>query len=289
MLIAENPYNINDMNIREFSLKHLKLKRYDPFSSIDLRQKYILCNVFYQYCVMFRNVKSNIKLIQIKYESSGVILEVQGGHLPSLLSNFKSSPMGRKLEMLGGSEGSTMLAVSMVIQAFIRSERGNNEQVKQLEEKGIVEHSDSPWNAPLLIDPKKLDAVDYYNLLTKVDYDKALTIFRLVYIKKTKYNYTSLDDVRPSESVCLILGNPIVKEIVAYALIIIQSFPIVRIVCMLVHFFCSYRIYFTMPKEKQSVSSRLKNIVREFGENTFATDASVLLCKFCNIKINHDI
>jgi len=43
-----------------------------------------------------------------------------------------------------------------------------------------------------------------------------------------------------------------------------------------------------MPKEKQSVSSRLKNIVREFGENTFAADASVLLCKFCNIKINHE-
>lgn len=43
-----------------------------------------------------------------------------------------------------------------------------------------------------------------------------------------------------------------------------------------------------MPKEKQSVSSRLKNIVREFGENTFATDASVLLCKFCNIKINYE-
>lgn len=43
-----------------------------------------------------------------------------------------------------------------------------------------------------------------------------------------------------------------------------------------------------MPKEKQSVSSSLKNIVREFGENTFATDASVLLCKFCNIKINHE-
>ena len=43
-----------------------------------------------------------------------------------------------------------------------------------------------------------------------------------------------------------------------------------------------------MPKEKQSVSNRLKNIVREFGENTFATDASVLLCKFCDIKINHE-
>jgi hypothetical protein len=32
-----------------------------------------------------------------------------------------------------------------------------------------------------------------------------------------------------------------------------------------------------MPKEKQSVSSRLENIVREFGENTFAADTSVLL------------
>jgi len=43
-----------------------------------------------------------------------------------------------------------------------------------------------------------------------------------------------------------------------------------------------------MPKEKQSVSSRLKNIVPEFGENTFAADESVLLCKICNIKINHE-
>jgi len=43
-----------------------------------------------------------------------------------------------------------------------------------------------------------------------------------------------------------------------------------------------------MSKEKQSVSSRLKNIVREFGENTFATEASALLCTFCNIKINHE-
>lgn len=45
---------------------------------------------------------------------------------------------------------------------------------------------------------------------------------------------------------------------------------------------------FTMPKEKQSVSSRLKNYLRELGENTFAIDASVLLCKFCDIKINHE-
>jgi len=43
-----------------------------------------------------------------------------------------------------------------------------------------------------------------------------------------------------------------------------------------------------MPKEEQSVSSSLNNIVCEFGGNTFAADTSVLLCKFCNIKINHE-
>lgn len=43
-----------------------------------------------------------------------------------------------------------------------------------------------------------------------------------------------------------------------------------------------------MPKEKQSISSRLKNIVHEFGENTFATDANLLRSKFCKIKINHE-
>lgn len=43
-----------------------------------------------------------------------------------------------------------------------------------------------------------------------------------------------------------------------------------------------------MSKEKQSVSSRLQNIVREFHENTFAIDNSVLLCTLCDIKINHE-
>jgi len=70
----------------------------------------------------------------------------------------------------------------------------------------------------------------------------------------------------------------------------LQSFPICGIMCMLVRFVNSQFLspYFTMPKEKQSVSSRHRNIVHEFCENMFATDASVLLCKFCNIKINYE-
>lgn len=43
-----------------------------------------------------------------------------------------------------------------------------------------------------------------------------------------------------------------------------------------------------MSKEKRSVPSLLKNSVREFSENTFATGADVLLCKFCEIKINRE-
>ena len=39
-----------------------------------------------------------------------------------------------------------------------------------------------------------------------------------------------------------------------------------------------------MPKEKRS----LRSYVCEFGANTFAIDVSVLLCKFCHIKINHE-
>jgi len=39
-----------------------------------------------------------------------------------------------------------------------------------------------------------------------------------------------------------------------------------------------------MPKEKISFTNRLKSYVREFGERTFVIDASVLLCKFCDIK-----
>jgi hypothetical protein len=48
-------------------------------------------------------------------------------------------------------------------------------------------------------------------------------------------------------------------------------------------------VYIFLPcLKKNNVSSRLKNIVHEFGENTFAADANVLLCKFCNTKINHE-
>jgi hypothetical protein len=43
-----------------------------------------------------------------------------------------------------------------------------------------------------------------------------------------------------------------------------------------------------MPKEKMSVTNRLRSYVREFGANIFAIDVSVLLCKFCDIKINHE-
>jgi len=43
-----------------------------------------------------------------------------------------------------------------------------------------------------------------------------------------------------------------------------------------------------MPKQKMSVTNRLISYVREFDANTFAIDASVLLCKLCDIKINHD-
>lgn len=43
-----------------------------------------------------------------------------------------------------------------------------------------------------------------------------------------------------------------------------------------------------MPKEKTSVANRLKSYVREFGSNIFTIDASVLFCKLCNIKINHE-
>jgi len=46
--------------------------------------------------------------------------------------------------------------------------------------------------------------------------------------------------------------------------------------------------YLTMPKEKMSVTYRLKSYVSEFGANTFTINASVLLCKCCDIKINHE-
>jgi hypothetical protein len=46
-----------------------------------------------------------------------------------------------------------------------------------------------------------------------------------------------------------------------------------------------------MPKEKMCVTNRLRRYVRKFGANSFAINASVLLCiivQFCDIKINHE-
>jgi len=39
-----------------------------------------------------------------------------------------------------------------------------------------------------------------------------------------------------------------------------------------------------MPKEKMPITNRLRSYVREFGANTFEIDASVLLCKLCEIN-----
>lgn len=43
-----------------------------------------------------------------------------------------------------------------------------------------------------------------------------------------------------------------------------------------------------MPKDKSSLSSRLRNYVREFGENIFSTDGQLILCKLCEVKFSHD-
>lgn len=43
-----------------------------------------------------------------------------------------------------------------------------------------------------------------------------------------------------------------------------------------------------MPKTKSSVSSRLRDLVLEFGEDVFTSDGIVLFCKVCNIKVNAD-
>jgi len=43
-----------------------------------------------------------------------------------------------------------------------------------------------------------------------------------------------------------------------------------------------------MLNEKMSVTICLRSYLREFGANTFAIDTSVLLCKFCDIKINYE-
>lgn len=41
----------------------------------------------------------------------------------------------------------------------------------------------------------------------------------------------------------------------------------------------------TMPKIKESTSSRLSGYVNEFGRDVFTTDRTILLCKICNIKV----
>jgi hypothetical protein len=43
-----------------------------------------------------------------------------------------------------------------------------------------------------------------------------------------------------------------------------------------------------MSKDKSSLSSRLRNYVREFGENIFSTDGQIILCKLCEVKVSHD-
>jgi len=43
-----------------------------------------------------------------------------------------------------------------------------------------------------------------------------------------------------------------------------------------------------MLQEKNSVTNRLRSYVREFGENTFVINTSILLYKFCDIKIYHE-
>jgi len=43
-----------------------------------------------------------------------------------------------------------------------------------------------------------------------------------------------------------------------------------------------------MPKEKQSVPSRLQNFVSEFGAEFFSTDSKVLICKVCETKVSSE-
>lgn len=47
-----------------------------------------------------------------------------------------------------------------------------NDQVKQLEEEGFIRQSDSPWKAPLLIVPKKVDASGTRKFRAVVDFRK---------------------------------------------------------------------------------------------------------------------
>lgn len=50
-------------------------------------------------------------------------------------------------------------------------------------------------------------------------------------------------------------------------------------------FRCVNSFVHTMPKIKESTSSRLSGYVKEFGRDVFTTDGTILLCKICNIKV----
>jgi len=41
-----------------------------------------------------------------------------------------------------------------------------------------------------------------------------------------------------------------------------------------------------MPKDKQSLSRRLKSFSSEFGEDVFSIDNVVLFCKLCEVKVD---
>jgi len=41
-----------------------------------------------------------------------------------------------------------------------------------------------------------------------------------------------------------------------------------------------------MPKDKQSLSRRLKSLSSEFGEDVFSIDNVVLFCKLCEVKVD---
>ncbi|XP_016658517.1 CGG triplet repeat-binding protein 1-like [Acyrthosiphon pisum] len=41
-----------------------------------------------------------------------------------------------------------------------------------------------------------------------------------------------------------------------------------------------------MPKDKQSLSRRLKSLISEFGEDVFSIDNVVLFCKHCEVKVD---
>ena len=46
------------------------------------------------------------------------------------------------------------------------------EQVKELLQEGIIEESSSPWNSPILVVPKRIDASGQQKFRLEVDYRK---------------------------------------------------------------------------------------------------------------------